>query len=132
MQMQPATRRPFIGKGSIVRPLRALQCTYWCYVHRSYTMAACSSRLPVHATPQHAQHTTLWRVAWLATLARIDTHCNPLKHPGYPNWAIGLGILAVSGATYYYVLQKVGPNLNNQLEEEAARQEAAERRVSGK
>lgn len=49
-----------------------------------------------------------------------------------PNWLLACGIFAFSAATYFHVMRKVGPNLNQQLEEEAARQEAAERRLRGK
>lgn len=42
------------------------------------------------------------------------------------NWLLAAGIFAFSSATYFYVLRQVGPNLNQQLEAESARQEAAE------
>ncbi len=52
---------------------------------------------------------------------------DPRKATRYPNWVLATGIFAFSAATYFYVMRQVGPNLNQQLEEEAARQEAAER-----
>ena len=51
----------------------------------------------------------------------------PRRASGGPSWALALSLLGVSGVTYYYVLQRVGPNLVDQLEAEAAAQEAAER-----
>lgn len=45
-----------------------------------------------------------------------------------PNWLLASGIFCFSAATYFWVLQRVGPNLNDQLEAEALRQEAAEQR----
>jgi hypothetical protein len=48
-----------------------------------------------------------------------------------PNWALATFIAGCSAGTYYYVLQKVGPNLDQELAAEAARQEAAERRALG-
>jgi hypothetical protein len=38
------------------------------------------------------------------------------------------GLVAFAGATYAYVLRQVGPNLNDQLEAEARRQDELERR----
>lgn len=45
-----------------------------------------------------------------------------------PSWALATGLVLFAGATYAYVLKQIGPNLNEQLEAEAARQEAIERR----
>jgi hypothetical protein len=49
-----------------------------------------------------------------------------------PNWMLAAGLFGFSAFTYFYVMQRVGPNLNDQLEAEAARQEAAERKSRGK
>jgi hypothetical protein len=49
-----------------------------------------------------------------------------------PNWLVAAGLFAFSAGTYFYVMQRVGPNLNDQLEAEAARQEAAERKSRGR
>ncbi len=49
-----------------------------------------------------------------------------------PNWLLAAGLFAFSAGTYFYVMQRVGPNLNDQLEAEAARQEAAERKSRAK
>lgn len=49
-----------------------------------------------------------------------------------PNWMLAAGLLAFSAGTYFYVMQRVGPNLNDQLEAEASRQEAAERKLRAK
>lgn len=56
--------------------------------------------------------------------------CPPFRPAsGIPNWALALGIFSLSSATYYYVIRQVGAvDVNMQLEAEAARQEAAERR----
>jgi hypothetical protein len=44
----------------------------------------------------------------------------------FPNWVWALGFGSISAGTYYYVVSKVGANdLSKQLEEEAARQDAA-------
>ena len=51
---------------------------------------------------------------------------------GLPNWTLALGLGVVVAGTYYYVLQKVGPNLDDALEVEAARQDAAEARSRAK
>jgi hypothetical protein len=59
--------------------------------------------------------------------------CAPLRQASrLPNWAIALGIGSVAAGTYGYVLKKVGPNLNQELEAEAARQEEAEKRAYAK
>jgi hypothetical protein len=48
----------------------------------------------------------------------------------FPNWAWALGFGSISAATYYFVVSRVGANdLSKQLEEEAARQDAAAGRV---
>jgi hypothetical protein len=58
----------------------------------------------------------------------MDPGLQPPLRTRVPNWMLATGIFAFSAATYFWVLQRVGPNLNDQLEAEAARQEAAERR----
>jgi len=45
-----------------------------------------------------------------------------------PSWLLASGLVAFAGATYAYVLRQVGPNLNDQLEAEARRQDELERR----
>lgn len=45
-----------------------------------------------------------------------------------PSWLLATGLVAFAAGTYAYVLQKIGPNLNNQLEAEAARQDELERK----
>ena len=49
-----------------------------------------------------------------------------------PNWALATAFAGISAGTYFYVLQKVGPHLDQDLAAEAARQEAAERRAGAK
>lgn len=46
-----------------------------------------------------------------------------------PSSVLACGLVAFAAGTYAYVLQKIGPNLEDQLEAEAARQEALERRA---
>ena len=47
----------------------------------------------------------------------------------YPNWAWALAFGSISVGTYWYVVSKVGSNdLNQVLEAEAARQDAAAQR----
>jgi hypothetical protein len=46
---------------------------------------------------------------------------------GIPSWLLASLLVGGAGATYAYVLKSIGPNLNDQLEAEAARQEALER-----
>jgi len=45
-----------------------------------------------------------------------------------PSWALAVGLVLFAGGTYGYVLKNIGSNLTEQLEVEAARQDAAERR----
>jgi hypothetical protein len=45
-----------------------------------------------------------------------------------PSWALASGLVLFAGATYGYVLKNIGSNLTEQLEVEAARQDAIERR----
>lgn len=56
-----------------------------------------------------------------------------LSHPRsrVPNWLLASGLFAFSAVTYFYVMGRVGPDLNDQLEAEAARQDAAERKSRG-
>lgn len=55
----------------------------------------------------------------------------PPRKPILPNWAFGTFFGLVAVGTYWYCLQKIGSNtLNEQIEAEAARQEAAERRAT--
>lgn len=46
-----------------------------------------------------------------------------------PSWLLGAAFFSFSALTYTHVMRHVGTNVNAQLEEEAARQEAAERRA---
>lgn len=65
--------------------------------------------------------------AWPSHLRSLQSMIDPRRSTRIPNWALAVGLCAFAGATYFYVLKQVGPNLNQQLEEEAARQEQAER-----
>lgn len=56
----------------------------------------------------------------------------PPRRARVPNWILAAGLFCFSAGTYFYVMQRVGPNLNDQLEAEAARQEAAERKQHNK
>jgi hypothetical protein len=47
-----------------------------------------------------------------------------------PNWLLATGFFSISAFTYYYILQRVGTNVNDELEAEASRQDAAERKAS--
>jgi dihydrodipicolinate synthase/N-acetylneuraminate lyase len=47
----------------------------------------------------------------------------------FPSWVLAVGLFAVSAGTYASVMSRVGPNLNSELEQEAARQDAAESRT---
>lgn len=54
----------------------------------------------------------------------------PTQSTRVPSWLLATGLVAFAGATYAYVLRQVGPNLNDQLEAEARRQDDLERRVA--
>lgn len=53
----------------------------------------------------------------------------PPGRPAGRNGLLALALFGFSAATYAYVMHRVGPNLNDELEAEASRQEAAERRL---
>jgi hypothetical protein len=51
----------------------------------------------------------------------MDPGLQPPLRTRVPNWMLATGIFAFSAATYFWVLQRVGPNLNDQLEAEERR-----------
>jgi hypothetical protein len=53
------------------------------------------------------------------------------EHAGVPNWLLALGLLGFAGLTYANVLRRIGPNLHDQLDQEAARQDEADRKARG-
>jgi hypothetical protein len=50
---------------------------------------------------------------------------------GLPNWALGVLFGGIAGATYYVSLGRLG-RVDDQLDKEVARQEAAERAAAQK
>jgi uncharacterized protein HemX len=65
----------------------------------------------------------------LQSIARSNNNKTVMKPAsGIPSWALAVSLIVGAGATYAYVLKQIGPNLNDQLEAEAARQDALERR----
>ena len=87
---------------------------------------ACAHRAPT------SQHGPTAYGALCALSPRHDISMCPPFRPatGFPNWALALGFLAVSGGTYFYVLRQINSqDLTAQMEAEAVRQDAAEGRT---
>ena len=91
-------------------------------IHRSPTRS-------LHSLPRRARSYSLVTppLVSLPKRARLPMTGVAGRASGIPSWLLASLLVGGAGATYAYVLKSIGPNLNDQLEAEAARQEALER-----